>query len=314
MNKKKKGSMEFRYYELMPGMPLLALLGEKWIHSVTEKGHRDTLHFHNYMEIGYCYHGEGAILMEDTEHKVSFQAQTFTILPKNFPHSTVNNGESESSWEYLFVDVDGFLNEKYGDNPRKAEELIRLISAGPGIFQAEEEPVMAGMIRNMIELMRSMEEYYLDEVKSLLWALLLEIARKNRRENDGQPGPEKYQAIISRALDFISDHYAQDIRVGELAGMCHISETHFRRVFHACMGISPAEYINLVRIRMACDFMKKGNESVSVIANRVGFEVLSTFNRNFRKIMGVSPSEWKGSPENWERKLLDFNVRKEEGW
>lgn len=314
MNRKKKGSMEFRYYELMPGMPLLALLGEKWIHSVTENVYRDLLHFHNYMEIGYCYSGNGVILMEDAEHQEEFQGGTFTLLPKNFPHSTVNISGTESSWEYLFIDVEGFLNEKYRDNPRKSEELIRLVSSDPRICRTEEEPVMAAMIRNIIELMRSMEEYYLDEVKSLLMALLLEIARKNRKDSDDRPGPERYQAIISRALDYISDNYAQEIRIGELARMCHISETHFRRVFHTYMRISPAEYINLVRIRMACEFMKKGNESVSVIANRVGFDVLSTFNRNFRKIMGISPSKWRESPENWERKLLNFHVRTEEGW
>ena len=314
MSKKKKEKMEFRYYELPPGMPLLALLGEKWMHSVTMQSEHDCLHFHNYMEIGYCYRGEGKMILEDAEHSEPFQGEMFTIIPKNYPHATINVPGTESSWEYLFIDADSFLKKYYEANPRRAENLLRLISQNGQIFSVVQEPIIAGIIRQIIEVMREMDEYYLDEIRGLLLVLLLEIAKISKKESESKNGSEKNQPVISRVLDYISDNYSQEIRVQELAQLCHISETHFRRVFSACMQMTPAEYINLVRIRMACEMMKKTNDSMSVIANRVGFDVLSTFNRNFKKIMGVSPSEWRRSPENWEGKLLNFDIRTEEGW
>lgn len=65
MAEKKKKKMEFRYYQLPPGSPILALLGEKWVQNY---GYQiDYLHFHNMMEIGVCYYGEGTIVLEDKE-------------------------------------------------------------------------------------------------------------------------------------------------------------------------------------------------------------------------------------------------------
>ena len=54
-NHLEKENVEFRYYEIPQGMPVLPLLGEKWI---TRYG-ADPMHFHNYLELGYCYSGKG---------------------------------------------------------------------------------------------------------------------------------------------------------------------------------------------------------------------------------------------------------------
>ena len=51
MSKKKKPKMEYRYYEIPAGSPVLALLGEKWIQNYGRN--IDYLHFHNHLEIGY---------------------------------------------------------------------------------------------------------------------------------------------------------------------------------------------------------------------------------------------------------------------
>ena len=63
--------------------------------------------------------------------------------------------------------------------------------------------------------------------------------------------------MITRVLDFVSYHYMEDIRIEDLAKICHISETHFRRVFTSHMKVSPLEYINSVRIHTACEFLQK---------------------------------------------------------
>lgn len=56
MAAKKKKKIEFRYYRMPTGNSFLALLGEKWVRSYGQG--IDYLHFHNCMEIGYCYDGE----------------------------------------------------------------------------------------------------------------------------------------------------------------------------------------------------------------------------------------------------------------
>ena len=80
------------------------------------------------------------------------------------------------------------------------------------------------------------------------------------------------------------------------------------------MNAGPLEYINQVRISMACEQLKRTDEPIAEIAAKCGFSTNSTFNRNFRQYMGVTPMEWRRRPENYERELLKFDIHSEEGW
>ena len=115
-------------------------------------------------------------------------------------------------------------------------------------------------------------------------------------------------------MDYISDHYMEPIREEQLAKYSHLSETHFRRVFTEYMHMGPLEYINTVRIRTACEHLKKTEEPVADIAHKCGFTTNSTFNRNFKQMMGVTPVEWRKRPENYEQRLLNYEIHTEKGW
>ena len=107
MSRKKKMKMEYRFYEVPEKCPVLALLGEKWVQNY---GYQiDYLHFHNMMEIGVCYYGEGTIVLEDKE--IPYDGGAFTVVPKNFPHTTNSKENSLCSWAWLFIDVEGFLDK-----------------------------------------------------------------------------------------------------------------------------------------------------------------------------------------------------------
>ena len=106
--------MEFRYYQMPAGSPILALLGQKWIQHYGEN--IDYLHFHNYLEIGFCYEGQGRMLLGEEE--VRFSGREFSVIPPNYPHTTDSDLGTVSRWEYLFVDVEGFLRS-FLDTPGK---------------------------------------------------------------------------------------------------------------------------------------------------------------------------------------------------
>jgi transcriptional regulator GlxA family with amidase domain len=119
---------------------------------------------------------------------------------------------------------------------------------------------------------------------------------------------------IASALDYINKNYAQPMKAKDLADVCSMSETHFRRVFEEYVNMSPMDYVNLVRIQRACDLMKKSNDSMETVAAKCGFSTTSTFNRNFKKFLDTSPYQWKIDPTNYERKLLSYNISALKGW
>ncbi|MGN1166906.1 MAG: AraC family transcriptional regulator [Lachnospiraceae bacterium] len=319
MAKKRKKGMEFRYYKMPDDSPILALLGQKWIQ--TYGANIDYLHFHNYLEIGYCYEGNGEIILGEKEYR--FSGGQFTIIPKNYPHTTNSDRGTLSRWEFLFIDVEGFLRNAYrGErNAKRVEHMIEVINQRAVFKNVKDDPKVAGLIRDILEIMRGSEEMYLEEAKAILLALLINLSRINHVNeigiDDKQESAklsEKAVEPVSFAMDYIAYHYMEPIRIKELADVCHVSETHFRRIFAEYMKMSPLEYVNLVRIRSACECLKKTDEPIADIAHKCGFPILSTFNRNFKQIMGVAPHEWRKRPENYEQQLFKFEIHSHEGW
>ena len=314
MARKKRQVAEFRYYKMSDNCALFALLGERW----RQKYERDIdfLHFHNYLEIGYCYDGSGIMTLGEKEY--SYSGNEFTFIPKNYLHTTNSTPGTLSSWEYLFVDVDRLLGRAVSGTPGHVEHMMRRINSRAIFAKSRDYPRLAKMIRMIMDVMRRHEPFSQEEAEGLMLAFLAEIARRNgdQKEDDVnvRAGGVRSDELIFRILDYISEHYSEDLKISDIAGWAHISETHFRRIFTSYMNMSPLDYINQVRIQAACEYLKKTDEPVAVIASKCGFPVSSTFNRNFRHIMGVSPAEWRKRPENYEQQILKFQIHSEEGW
>lgn len=303
--------MEFRYYQMPAGSPILALLGQKWVQHYGEN--IDYLHFHNYLEIGFCYEGQGRMLLGEEE--VRFSGREFSVIPPNYPHTTDSDLGTISRWEYLFIDVEGFLRS-FLDTPVKADKVIQRIYSKALFLEENQSPSISAKILKIMNIMRDGEEFYLEEAKGILASLLVEIARLNRRSEEERVEEEKGKLtnMITRVQDFVSYHYMEDIKVKDLAQSCHISETHFRRVFTSYMKMSPLEYINTVRINTACELLETTDAPVADVAHKCGFTTNSTFNRNFKQLMGVTPLEWRKRPESYEQQLLRFDIHSEKGW
>ena len=136
MGKKKKPKMEFRYYQMPEESSILALLGQKWIKTYGEE--IDYLHFHNHLEIGYCYEGEGTMILGEEE--VTFSDNQFTVIPRNFPHTTNSTPGTVSRWEYLFVDVEKLLYESApaAMSEKRIKYIIKGIDSRAFLKSAEE--------------------------------------------------------------------------------------------------------------------------------------------------------------------------------
>ncbi len=307
---KKKKQIQFRYYEIPQNQPLMALLGESWIRPYGEGV--ECLHFHNYMEIGFCYDGVGELVLDD--QIVRYMSDTFSIIPKNFPHTTNSENGSLSRWEYLFIDVESFLREIYKDNPIFAEDIIELVNHKACLVNVAKQPEMSKLILTILDEMREKKEFYLETVRGLLLSLLMHIARMNYNISGKVRKRTGDITQISNSLHYIGKHFGEDLSIGDLAAVCHMSETHFRRMFLKNMNMTPSDYLNMVRVQMACEYMKKHNASMEIVAEKCGFQSVSTFNRNFKKIVGITPYQWKIHPENYEGKLLNFKISAYKGW
>ena len=89
-----------------------------------------------------------------------------------------------------------------------------------------------------------------------------------------------------------SNLYA-NLSIAELARLCHLSTSSFKRKFKEVYGDSPMKFIAQKKVEKAASLLKSEGLRVSDIAYDVGFESLATFNRNFSNVYGQSPSEYR---------------------
>ncbi len=310
MAAKKKQEIEFRYYEIPQNEPCIALLGEAWVRPYGED--IDCLHFHNYMEIGYCQDGVGEVMLD--EQVISYKPGMFTVIPKNFPHNTNSDHFSLSSWEYLFIDVEAVLREFYREDSLYVDDLSAIINNHAWAVDASEYPELTSLIKSIMDEMRYKKEFYSESVKGLQLSLLMNIARMNQGKQERVRKQSRGVSQISYALHYIGANYAEELTIGDLAQVSNMSETHFGRVFQKVMNMTPSDYLNLVRVQMACEYMKKHTDSMELVAERCGFQSVSTFNRNFKKVLNITPYQWKIHPENYEARLLDYKISAYKGW
>jgi AraC-like DNA-binding protein len=98
---------------------------------------------------------------------------------------------------------------------------------------------------------------------------------------------------LGAVLDHIELHYAEELSLADLAGLMGTSSSYFSRLFRSEVGITLFEHINRTRIRKACVLLRKPELSVTRIAFDVGYNSISFFNRYFRRVMNVSPREYR---------------------
>lgn len=115
---------------------------------------------------------------------------------------------------------------------------------------------------------------------------------------------------IASALTYIEDNYAQQFPMPMLADLCHMSHSHFRRIFQQIMGCGPLEYLNRMRIEHACTLLRTTRDSILDISEQSGFLSLSSFNRHFLATVGTTPTEWR------RRMNADqaFTIQNYRGW
>jgi AraC-like DNA-binding protein len=98
---------------------------------------------------------------------------------------------------------------------------------------------------------------------------------------------------IQRARQFIADHQAEEISLGDVAKAVNTSTFYFCKMFKKTTGLNFTDYLARLRVEKAKNLLLNPNARISEIAFHVGFQSLSHFNRVFRRIVGQSPTDYR---------------------
>lgn len=99
--------------------------------------------------------------------------------------------------------------------------------------------------------------------------------------------------LVRRACSYIDQHYRDKLSLSVVASTCGISDDHLSHVFSEQTGHQLTRYIGAVRVGHAMFLLERTEMDVTEICFEVGFQSLSQFNRVFRALKGMSPTQYR---------------------
>jgi AraC-like DNA-binding protein/DNA-binding response OmpR family regulator len=105
--------------------------------------------------------------------------------------------------------------------------------------------------------------------------------------------PPETSTLVKHAVAYMHQNYTRPLARWEIAEAIGVSENYFSRLFNQELGISPWDYLNRFRVNQAKELFRRTQGSVKSIADQVGFKDPKYFSRVFRKLTGLSPSEFR---------------------
>ena len=98
---------------------------------------------------------------------------------------------------------------------------------------------------------------------------------------------------MRKFLQYINEHYSEDISLDSLAQSSNVSKSECLRCFKASMQTTPYKYLMEFRLSKAAELLKSTDESIGNIADSVGFHQISHFGKCFREKTGYSPRDYR---------------------
>jgi len=258
------------------------------------------LHYHTCIEIGLCLCGSGIFFVSGEIYP--FKQGDISIVYDNEQHDAYRSRDVHTQWLFLFVSLSN-LFEKWPDL-----ELLQS-SVSPDrhqgrILSPEEGKTILPYLRKLMKLhdvriSQSTREWIpsgrYERILPLTACMLYELHDYTYFEPEEQPkdtGRSHWQ-VIQPAVHYMFIHYAEACTTEKMCTLCFVTPTYLRRLFVEVLGESPIAFLHKIRIHHACAAITSTEDSILSISERCGYNSLSSFNRQFQRIMHLTPSEYR---------------------
>lgn len=164
-----------------------------------------------------------------------------------------------------------------------------IILSGHDEFRYAQQALRYGAVDYLLKPCRSSE--ILERVRALFAEQAEDAEEKPSPEGTG--GQRERSHLVQDAVEHIQEHYAEDINLTVVADALGVTASYLSTQFKRALGHGFSDHLNRVRIERACDYFFDRRFKMYEIAYKVGFRDEKYFSIVFKKVKGISPSEYR---------------------
>lgn len=168
-------------------------------------------------------------------------------------------------------------------------EPITVILSGYDEFKYAQQALKLGARDYVLKPVRS------SDILEMLLSFADEIEEP---EGKVQEKSENISHAVALAKEYIDENYYESLTLQQVAEQAAISPGYLSTLFNQELGIGIVDYQNQVRISHACVYLQQNYFKTYEIAYKIGFNDEKYFSKVFKKVMGVTPSEYKKGKRN----------------
>lgn len=192
----------------------------------------------------------------------------------------IRKKEFEQAKQYI-VKIAEYLRSEYefSEFRREIQGLHTIIERAIQRSSSELLPHNANLLANDISSYSEMINFYdhlFDYAKSVIDQM-----------------PDKNQVLIQKICKYLEEHYNEDISLEEAASIIGFSPFYFTKLMKEHMNMSYVDYITSLRVEKAKQLLEKTDMTVKDVGITVGYENANYFTRVFKRIEGITPSQYK---------------------
>lgn len=140
--------------------------------------------------------------------------------------------------------------------------------------------------------------YLLKPVDDTLLLQYLQDLRSRLQKDPEANTSEEEIDTVQRVKQYTIANYQENLSLNVVAGEMNFNPGYLGRLFKHSEGMSYNEYLNQVRIERAKQLLQSGSKKIFEIAAQVGYQDESYFNRCFKRMEGITPTEYRARQEN----------------
>lgn len=251
-------------------------------------------HYHPELELVYIAQGRGTLYAGDFIG--TYEKDDIFLFGKNLPHmfqSKLPKDGSPYSVAYVFYINDSFLNENFLHLPEFnfLQDILTLSQQGVMYRQKEN--------RDLLNIIKTVKSGSPAENTIKIFQLLYELyGYKEHQALGSLSWLDRFRLSdkrMEKVIEYIMLNFKSPISLDDIADYSAMNKTSFCRFFKENTGKSFVNFVNEVRIKYSCQLLIENGKknTISEVCFQSGFNNVPYYSRQFKKIMGSSPSEYQ---------------------